>query len=113
MYRVLPVIVLSCASLLGGYSAGVQPRTAADSAPPGLAQALADETHRRLADEFLQQDVGFELAGTRVWAGEGGAWRVRGEGTADFGPDGQAATTIEGLYDPHARRWVKLEYQLL
>ena len=39
--------------------------------------------------------------------------RVRAEGTADFGADGQAATSIEAVYDRGTGQWVTLDYQLL
>ena len=119
MRQPLPMIVaVSACLMLGGLlvdgvTAGVQPRIDAASASHEMARTLAAETHRRLAEEFVQQQVDFELAGTRVWPGEAGHWRVRAEGTADFGADGQATTTIDAVYDVHAARWVELEYQLL
>lgn len=117
MAHPVPILAaLSASLLLGGYSAGVQPRIGTGhegAAPPAVALALAEETHRRLAAEFVQQDVAFELAGTRLWSNEAGGWRVRAEGTADFGADGQATATIEAVYDPEAARWTQLEYQLL
>lgn len=114
MHRQLPVIAaLSASLLLGGFSAGVQPRVVAGAAAPTLAGLLADETHRRIAAEFASQPVAFELSGARTWPLTTGLLRVRGEGTADFGPEGQAAATVEAVYDPRAARWVKLDYQLL
>ena len=111
-----PILIaasLGACLLLGGYSAGVRTHGAAGAAAPSLAQGLADETHHRLALEFEQQDVGFELNGTRVWPLDDGLLRVRGEGTADFGAEGRAATTIEAVYDPGDGRWLRLDYQLL
>ena len=114
MRRPLLIIpALGACLLLAGYSAGVQTHVAAGAAPAGLAQALASETHRRLSAEFQQQSVAFDLAGTRVWAKEGDMMRVRAEGTADFGADGQAATSIEAVYDRGTGQWVTLDYQLL
>ena len=112
MRQPLPMIVAVSGCLLL-FSAGVQPRIATGSASPELTRTLATETHRRLAAEFLEQRVAFELAGTRVWPGDGGQWRVRAEGTADFGADGQATATIDAVYDPQAGRWLQLDYQLL
>lgn len=114
MTRMLPIIAALSASLLfGGFSAGVQTRTASAAVAEPLAQALAVETRQRLAAEFASQPVTFALDGTRSWPAAAGLLRVRGEGTAGFGEEGEATATIEALYDPQARRWVRLEYQLL
>lgn len=114
MTRTLPLIAALSASLvLGGFSAGVQPRVASGVVAAPLAQALSAETQRRMADEFASQPVAFALGGTRSWPVDAGLVRVRGEGVADFGAEGEATATIEALYDPAAQRWVKLDYQLL
>ncbi len=114
MTRPLPIIAALSASLvLGGFSAGVQPRIATEAVAAPLADALAAETQRRLAGEFASQSVEFALGGTRSWPAGAGLVRVRGEGVADFGTEGKATATIEALYDRDAARWVKLDYQLL
>jgi len=114
MLRPHALLAATFGSLLAfGFSSAVQTRGAMASAEPSVAQALAAETHRRLAEEFSSQPVAFDLAGTQVWPQQAGVLRVRGEGTADFGVEGQATATIEGMYDPQQGRWLRLEYQLL
>ena len=114
MHRPLSIAAaLSACLLLGGFSPGVQPRVASSVVAPSLASTLATETHRRLSAEFASQDVQFELGGTRVWQAGDALLRVRAEGTADFGADGHATTTIDAVYDRQAGRWLKLDYQQL
>lgn len=113
MHQPIPLIAtLSACLLLGGFSAGAPPLSAGMTSPE-LARSLAEETHHRLDAEFVEQSVGFALDGAAAWSQEDGLLRVRAEGTADFGVEGTAATTVDAVYDPHTGKWLELEYQLL
>ena len=113
MRQLLPIVAtFSACLLLGGFSAAAPP-LASSAIAPAMARSLAQQAHARLDAEFVEQSVGFTLDGATAWPRADGLLRVRAEGTANFGAEGTAATTIEAVYDPQSGRWLKLDYQLL
>lgn len=77
-----------------------------------LAVALGNRAESDLEAEFAQQPVSLALEDVRsVPAGER-YLRVEASGTADFGREGNAATQVEGLYDQHEGRWIRVSYEL-
>lgn len=77
-----------------------------------LRRSLAAATTRRLGAEFAGQPFALALADAET-TGVGGRYlRVVAHGTADFGSEGRAATTVEALYDPRTGEWLRLDYAL-
>lgn len=78
----------------------------------GIARALAARVGSELRDEFAQQR--FDLRIDRLVTQRAGErlMQVRGHGTVDFGPDGEAGARIEALYDPMEGRWLHVSYEL-
>jgi len=74
----------------------------------GLAAAAA----RRLDAEFAGQPVTLAIDDARAAPVGGRYLRVVARGTADFGSEGRADTTIEALYDPRTGEWLRLDYAL-
>lgn len=77
-----------------------------------MRDALAAATARRLGAEFAGQAFGFQLADVESARVGGRYLRVLARGTADFGAEGRAATTVEALYDPRNGEWLRLDYAL-
>lgn len=73
---------------------------------------LAAAAMRRLDAEFAGQPVTLALADAEAVAVGGRYLRLVAHGTADFGAEGRAATTIEALYDPRNGEWLRLDYTL-
>lgn len=84
----------------------------AQPADATLRRALAAATTHRLGAEFAGQPFTLALADAES-TGVGGRYlRVVARGTADFGSEGRAATTVEALYDPRTGEWLRLDYAL-
>lgn len=79
-----------------------------DATQRGLAAAAA----RRLDAEFAGQPVTLAIDDARAVPVGGRYLRVTARGTADFGGEGRAATTVEALYDPRNGEWLRLDYAL-
>lgn len=83
-------------------------------------QAVSETTQRglvaaaaqRLDAEFAGQPVTLAIDDARAIPVGGRYLRVVARGTADFGAEGRAATTIEALYDPRNGEWLRLDYAL-
>jgi hypothetical protein len=73
---------------------------------------LAAAATRRLDSEFAGQPVALALADADAVAVGGRYLRVVARGTADFGAEGRAVATVEALYDPRSREWLRLDYAL-
>lgn len=86
--------------------------TGAQAADEAMRRALATATTHRLGAEFADQPFTLALADAET-SGIGGRYlRVVARGTADFGSEGRAATTVEALYDPRTGEWLRLDYAL-
>lgn len=83
-------------------------RPASDS----MRRRLASATARRLDVEFAGQPVALSLADAEAVDLGGRYLRLVARGTADFGTEGRAATTVEALYDPRNGEWLRLDYTL-
>ncbi len=84
----------------------------AQPADEALRRSLAAATTHRLGGEFADQPFTLALADAET-TGVGGRYlRVVARGTADFGSEGRAATTVEALYDPRTGEWLRLDYAL-
>jgi hypothetical protein len=86
--------------------------TGAQPAPDAVRRDLVAAAARRLAAEFAGQPVDLTLADADTVAVGGRYLRLVARGTADFGAEGHAATTIEALYDPRNGEWLRLDYAL-
>lgn len=76
-----------------------------------LVTSLRDDARQRLLREFPQQRVALEL--DRAQSIPSGRYqRILAGGSARF--DNQPATQVqvEGLYDPRAKRWLRIAYEL-
>lgn len=87
---------------------GTGGRPAADATRGALAAAA---THR-LEAEFAGQPVTLSLADAEATAVGGRYLRLVARGTADFGAEGRAATTVQALFDPRNGEWLRLDYAL-
>jgi hypothetical protein len=87
---------------------GTDPRPASGAIRHDLVAAAT----RRLDAEFAGQPVSLALADAEAVAVGGRYLRLVARGTADFGAEGRAATTIEALYDPRNGEWLRLDYAL-
>lgn len=67
---------------------------------------------RKLGAEFASQPVAFQLGEVSVVGGDARYTVVDGNGTADFGAEGQADVAVQGVYDRATQRWVKVDYEL-
>lgn len=86
--------------------------TGARPAAESLRRSLTSATTHRLGAEFAGQPFTLALANAET-TGVGGRYlRVVARGTADFGSEGRAATTVEALYDPRTGEWLRLDYAL-
>lgn len=86
--------------------------TGAEPASDPLRRSLAAATTHRLDAEFADQPFTLALADAET-SGVGGRYlRVVARGTADFGSEGRASTTVEALYDPRNGEWLRLDYAL-
>lgn len=86
--------------------------TGAQPASESLRRSLGSATTHRLGAEFADQPFTLALADAEA-TGVGGRYlRVVARGTADFGSEGRAATTVEALYDPRTGEWLRLDYVL-
>ena len=83
-------------------------RPAAEAMRGELAVAAA----HRLETEFAGQPVTLSLTDAEAAAVGGRYLRLVARGTADFGAEGRAATTVEPLYDPRNGEWLRLDYAL-
>ena len=72
---------------------------------------LREDARQRLLQEFPQQSVALDLDRAQSIA-SGRYQRILASGSARF--DNQPATKvqIEGLYDPRAKRWLRIAYEL-
>jgi hypothetical protein len=86
--------------------------TGAQPADGSLRRSLAAATIQRLGAEFADQAFALALADAETTAVGGRYLRVVARGTADFGSEGRAATTVEALYDPRTGEWLRLDYAL-
>ncbi len=87
---------------------GTGERAVSGATQHGLAAAAV----RRLDAEFAGQPVTLAIDDARAVPVGGRYLRVVARGTADFGSEGRAATTIEALYDPGSGEWLRLDYAL-
>lgn len=97
---------------VGSPSITITPTVFAASDLPVDVPRLDAAVQRRLGAEFASQAVAFELDGVSVVGGDARYTVVDGNGTADFGAEGQADVAVQGVYDRAARRWVKVDYEL-
>lgn len=77
-----------------------------------LRRSLVAATTHRLGSEFADQPFTLALADAEATTVGGRYLRVVARGTADFGTEGRAATTVEALYDPRTGQWLRLDYML-
>jgi hypothetical protein len=75
-------------------------------------RSLATAATQRLGSEFASQPFTLALDDAEATRVGGRYLRVVARGTADFGAEGRAATTIEALYDPRNGEWLRLDYAL-
>jgi hypothetical protein len=86
--------------------------TGAQGVSADLRRALAAAAARRLGAEFAAQAPALALADAEAVRVGGRYLRLVARGTADFGPEGRSATTVEALYDPRSGEWLRLDYSL-
>jgi hypothetical protein len=88
----------------------------AEHARKDLDQAVADQfdgmVDRKLAGEFAQQPVGFDMTAAGIVGGDARFAVIEGEGIADFAAEGKSDITVQGIYDRVAHRWVDIDYVL-
>lgn len=77
-----------------------------------LATQIDRLVDRKLASEFAQQPVGFDMTTAGIVGGDDRFALVEGDGIADFDAEGKSGLSFQGIYDRVAHRWVQVEYQL-
>jgi hypothetical protein len=77
-----------------------------------VAQQLDAQVNRKLAAEFAQQPVTFDMGTVGVVGGDSRYAVVKGDGIADFAAEGKSDIAVEGIYDRDARAWIQVDYQL-
>lgn len=77
-----------------------------------LARQLNTRASAALDDEFAQQPVSLSLEDVRTSPAGSRYLRVEASGTADFGDEGNTSAQVQGLYDQHSERWVRVSYEL-
>ena len=97
---------------VGSPSITITPTATAAAALPIDIARLDAAVDRKLGAEFASQPVTFDLGAVSVVGGDARYTVVDGNGTADFGAEGQADVTVQGVYDRTAQRWVKVDYEL-
>lgn len=78
----------------------------------GIAGRLDDALADRLRGEFAQQRVAVVLQSLHSEPAGGHYLALEARGRVDFGPDGQAETDVDALYDTRTGQWLQLEYRL-
>lgn len=88
----------------------------ADHSPKPLDNALAmkldGQVNRKLAAEFAQQPVTFDMDEVGVVGGDARYALVKGDGIADFGTEGKSDVTVQAIYDRGADAWIQVDYEL-
>jgi hypothetical protein len=87
-----------------------------EHAPAQLDKAVAKQldvqVDRKLAAEFAQQPVAFDMDTVGVVGGDARYAVVQGDGVADFAAEGKSDITVQGIYDRVANTWLEVDYQL-
>ena len=84
-------------------------RNALDKSVATQLDGLVDH---KLASEFAQQPVQFDIADAGVVGGDARFALVQGDGIADFAAEGKSDLAVQGIYDRVAHRWIQVDYQL-
>ncbi len=88
-------------------------RTLNTASDAGVDIARLDKAvDRKLDAEFQSQAVTFDLGAVSLIGGDKRHAVVDGNGIADFGAEGQAEVTLQGVYDRTEQRWLSVDYQL-
>ena len=77
-----------------------------------VAKQLDAQVDRKLAAEFAQQPVAFDMDSVGVVGGDARYAIVQGDGTADFAAEGKSDITVQGIYDRVANTWLEVDYEL-
>jgi len=77
-----------------------------------VARQLDARVDRKLAAEFAQQPVAFDIGAVGVVGGDARYAVIQGDGIADFAAEGKSDVTVQGIYDRVADAWVQVDYQL-
>jgi hypothetical protein len=77
-----------------------------------VAKQLDAQVNRKLAVEFAQQPVAFDMRAVGVVGGDARYAVIQGNGIADFAAEGKSDVTVQGIYDRVAHAWVQVDYQL-
>jgi hypothetical protein len=87
-----------------------------EHAPAQLDKAVAKQldvqVDRKLAAEFAQQPVAFDMDSVGVVGGDARYAVVQGNGIADFAAEGKSDITVQGIYDRVANTWLDVDYEL-
>jgi hypothetical protein len=85
---------------------------ARDPLDKAVAKQLDAQVDRKLAAEFAQQPVAFDMDSVGVVGGDARYAIVQGDGTADFAAEGKSDITVQGIYDRVANTWLEVDYEL-
>lgn len=77
-----------------------------------VAAQLDAQVDRKLAAEFAQQPVKFDMDTVGVVGGDARYAVVQGDGIADFAAEGKSDIAVQGIYDRAANAWIQVDYQL-
>lgn len=77
-----------------------------------VAKQLDAQVDRKLAAEFAQQPVTFDMDTVGVVGGDARYAVVQGNGIADFAAEGRSDISVQGIYDRVANAWLQVDYQL-
>ena len=85
---------------------------AGESLDTPVAKQLDAQVDRKLAAEFAEQPVSFNMDTAGVVGGDARYAVVQGDGIADFAAEGKSDITVQGIYDRVANTWLQVDYQL-
>ena len=85
---------------------------ARDPLDKAVANQLDAQVDRKLAAEFAQQPVAFDMDSVGVVGGDARYAVVQGDGVADFAAEGKSDITVQGIYDRVANAWIEVDYEL-
>jgi hypothetical protein len=77
-----------------------------------VARQLDAQVDRKLAAEFTQQPVAFDMEAVGVVGGDARYAIVQGDGIADFAAEGRSDIAVQGIYDRVTHAWIQVDYQL-
>ena len=70
------------------------------------------QVDRKLAAEFAQQPVTYDMDAAGVVGGDSRYAVVQADGIADFVNEGKSDIAVQGIYDRVAHAWIQVDYQL-